>query len=101
MAPDSNTLASLVRAQYRPFRPSRRRRRRYALAPDDARRARVASAGRAHGLRGDQGYAEWIAPDFSINAFWTYGGATIVVWLVNWGHYSLLDNVFGERTVLA
>ena len=27
--------------------------------------------------------AEWIAPDFSINGFWTYVGATIVVWLVN------------------
>jgi putative membrane protein len=28
--------------------------------------------------------AEWVAPDFSINGFWTYVGATIVVWLVNW-----------------
>ena len=28
--------------------------------------------------------AEWIAPDFSIDGFWTYVGATIVVWLVNW-----------------
>ena len=27
--------------------------------------------------------AEWVAPDFSINGFWTYIGATIVVWLVN------------------
>jgi putative membrane protein len=27
--------------------------------------------------------AEWIAPDFSINGFWTYVGATIVVWFVN------------------
>ena len=27
--------------------------------------------------------AEWVAPDFSINGFWTYVGATIVVWLVN------------------
>ncbi len=27
--------------------------------------------------------AEWIAPDFSIDGFWTYIGATIVVWLVN------------------
>jgi putative membrane protein len=27
--------------------------------------------------------AEWIAPDFSIDGFWTYVGATIVVWLVN------------------
>jgi putative membrane protein len=28
--------------------------------------------------------AEWIAPDFSINGFWTYVGAAIVAWLVNW-----------------
>ena len=27
--------------------------------------------------------AEWVAPHFSINGFWTYVGATIVVWLVN------------------
>jgi putative membrane protein len=27
--------------------------------------------------------AEWIAPDFSIDGFWTYIGATVVVWLVN------------------
>jgi putative membrane protein len=27
--------------------------------------------------------AEWIAPDFSIDGFWTYVGATIIVWLVN------------------
>ena len=27
--------------------------------------------------------AEWIAPRFSIDGFWTYVGATIVVWLVN------------------
>jgi putative membrane protein len=28
--------------------------------------------------------AEWIAPEFTIDGFWTYVGATIVVWLVNW-----------------
>jgi putative membrane protein len=27
--------------------------------------------------------AEWVAPDFSISGFWTYVGATIVIWLVN------------------
>ena len=37
--------------------------------------------------------AEWIAPDFSINGFWTYVGATIVVWLVNWLLYTLFDTV--------
>jgi putative membrane protein len=36
--------------------------------------------------------AEWIAPDFSIDGFWTYVGAAIVVWLVNWVLYSLLDS---------
>ena len=28
-------------------------------------------------------FAEWVAPDFSIDGFWTYVGATIVVWAVN------------------
>ena len=27
--------------------------------------------------------AEWVAPHFSIDGFWTYVGATIVVWPVN------------------
>jgi putative membrane protein len=27
--------------------------------------------------------AEWVAPHFSIDGFWTYVGATIVVWFVN------------------
>jgi putative membrane protein len=35
--------------------------------------------------------AEWIATDFSIDGFWTYVGATIVVWLVNW----ILNSVLG------
>jgi putative membrane protein len=34
--------------------------------------------------------AEWIAPEFMIDGFWTYVGATIVVWLVNWILNSLL-----------
>jgi putative membrane protein len=37
--------------------------------------------------------AEWIAPDFSIDGFWTYVGATIVVWLLNY----LLYGLFGLR----
>ena len=40
--------------------------------------------------------AEWIAPDFSIDGFWTYVGATIVVWLVNWVLYTLFDTVAGS-----
>ena len=39
--------------------------------------------------------AEWIAPDFSIDGFWTYIGATIVVWLVNIVVGWLLDRVRG------
>jgi putative membrane protein len=35
--------------------------------------------------------AEWIAPDFSIDGFWTYVGAAIVIWLVNWVLYSVFD----------
>jgi putative membrane protein len=40
--------------------------------------------------------AEWIAPDFSIDGFWTYVGATIVVWLVNVAVGWLLDKVTGD-----
>ncbi|MGH3078576.1 MAG: phage holin family protein [Gaiellaceae bacterium] len=40
--------------------------------------------------------AEWIAPDFSIDGFWTYVGATIVVSLVNIVVGWLLDRVRGE-----
>jgi putative membrane protein len=35
--------------------------------------------------------AEWIAPDFSIDGFWTYVGAAIVIWLVNWVLYTVFD----------
>jgi putative membrane protein len=40
--------------------------------------------------------AEWIAPDFSIDGFWTYVGATIVVWLVNWVLNSALGSLLRE-----
>ena len=40
--------------------------------------------------------AEWIAPDFSIDGFWTYVGATIVVWLVNVIVGAALDAVAGD-----
>jgi len=35
--------------------------------------------------------AEWIAPHFSINGFWTYVGAVIVAWIVNWLLNVVLD----------
>jgi putative membrane protein len=40
--------------------------------------------------------AEWIAPRFSIDGFWTYVGATIVVWLVNVVVGWILDKVTGD-----
>ena len=39
--------------------------------------------------------AEWLTPDFSIDGFWTYVGATIVVWLVNVTVGWVLDKVRG------
>jgi putative membrane protein len=39
--------------------------------------------------------AEWIATRFSIDGFWTYVGATIVVWLVNVIVGALLDRIRG------
>ncbi len=36
--------------------------------------------------------AEWIAPNFSIDGFWTYVGTVIVVWAVNW----IGDQVLGD-----
>ena len=42
-------------------------------------------------------FTEWITPDFSIDGFWTYVGATIVVWLVNWIVWTLVDMVAEDR----
>jgi putative membrane protein len=36
--------------------------------------------------------AEWIAPDFSIDGFWTYVGTVVVVWAVNW----VADQALGD-----
>jgi putative membrane protein len=35
--------------------------------------------------------AEWIAPRFTVDGFWTYVGATIVIWLVNVAFAGLFD----------
>ena len=40
-------------------------------------------------------FTEWITPDFSIDGFWTYVGATIVVWLVNWILGMIVGSAFG------
>jgi putative membrane protein len=47
--------------------------------------------------------AEWVAPDFSIDGFWTYVGTVVIIWLVNWIAYSLIDELEGDsgRRVLA
>jgi putative membrane protein len=39
------------------------------------------------------GLAEWIAPNFSIDGFWSYVGTVVVIWAVNW----IADNLF-ERS---
>jgi putative membrane protein len=45
--------------------------------------------------------AEWIAPDFAINGFWTYVGTVVIIWLVNWIAYSAIDELESPRTRLA
>jgi putative membrane protein len=40
--------------------------------------------------------AEWIAPDFTISGFWTYVGATIVIWFVNMVVQSFIGAVQGR-----
>src|SRR4051794_22088081 len=40
--------------------------------------------------------AEWIAPDFSIDGFWTYVGVVVLIWIVNWAAYRLIDH-FEDR----
>jgi putative membrane protein len=42
--------------------------------------------------------AEWIAPDFSIDGFWTYIGATIVVSIVNWAMHGIYGKFEGSKT---
>ena len=41
--------------------------------------------------------AEWIAPNFSIDGFWTYLGAVVIIWLVNWVAHSAVDELEGSR----
>jgi putative membrane protein len=42
-------------------------------------------------------FTEWVTPDFSIDGFWTYVGATIVIWLVNWIVWTIGDSLVDER----
>jgi putative membrane protein len=41
--------------------------------------------------------AEWIAPRFSIDGFWTYVGTVVVVWAVNWIADRLGDDLTRAR----
>jgi putative membrane protein len=37
--------------------------------------------------------AEWVAPHFSIDGFWTYVGVVVVVWAVNWIGREVVDRI--------
>ena len=41
--------------------------------------------------------AEWIAPNFSIDGFWTYVGTVVIIWLVNWFGHSVADELERSR----
>jgi putative membrane protein len=43
--------------------------------------------------------AEWIAPNFSIDGFWTYVGVVVIIWIVNWAGWRLIDEVETKRSV--
>ncbi len=45
----------------------------------------------------------WIAPDFSIHGFWSYVGTVVIIWLVNWVAYTVIDELesgAGRRVVV-
>jgi putative membrane protein len=41
--------------------------------------------------------AEWIAPNFSIDGFWTYVGTVVVVWAVNWIAGQIVGDLEGRK----
>ena len=41
--------------------------------------------------------AEWIAPNFSVDGFWSYVGVVFIVWLVNWAMYAFVDRSLRPR----
>src|SRR5919205_965927 len=45
--------------------------------------------------------AEWVAPNLSIDGFWTYVGVVFIVWLVNWVADALGDQLERPRTRFA
>ena len=42
-------------------------------------------------------FTEWVVPDFSIDGFWTYVGAVIVMWLVNVALGMLMTAIRGKE----
>ncbi len=42
-------------------------------------------------------FTEWVVPDFSIDGFWTYVGAVIVMWLVNVVLGALMTAIRGDE----
>jgi putative membrane protein len=44
--------------------------------------------------------AEWIAPNFSIDGFWTYVGVVFIVWAVNWIAGHVLGDIEDRRSRL-
>ena len=45
-------------------------------------------------------FAEWVAPSFSIDGFWTYVGTVVVIWLVNWIGETIVDAMEPRRRPL-
>jgi putative membrane protein len=45
-------------------------------------------------------FTEWVVPHFSIDGFWTYVGAVIVMWLVNVMLGALLRAIEGDTAVV-
>ena len=41
--------------------------------------------------------AEWVAPNFSVDGFWTYVGVVEIIWLVNWAANEFLDRTLRAR----
>ena len=41
--------------------------------------------------------AEWAAPNFSIDGFWTYVGTVFVIWAVNWIAHEVLERTGAAR----
>ena len=41
--------------------------------------------------------AEWAAPRFAIDGFWTYVGTVVIIWLVNWAAHAAIERVEHDR----